>query len=238
MIGVRRFLLILALLLLPWPASAANPWQGWNALCAAIRSETITPAQARAQAKKLLPQLRAASREIAPTPHVFPVAGYGPECGEGGRNYHLGRFDFYNNRSRKGLHPAHDLFITDQDQDSRDDASGAPVTILAFSSGVVAATNSGWQPGTPTYGGNCIWVYDPASDRFCYYAHLERVDVMPGDVVSAGTPLGIMGRTGINAQARRSPTHLHFMVVAWDRGRMTPINPWPELLAAQRLPAR
>ncbi len=47
-----------------------------------------------------------------------------------------------------------------------------------------------------------------------------------------------MGRTGINAQARRSPTHLHFMVVAWDRGRMTPIDPWRELLEAQRVPAR
>lgn len=235
---VRGFVLVLTFLLLSPPAWAANPWQEWNTLSAEIRNEAITPAQARSRAKKLLPQMRAASREIVSTQHVFPVAGYGPECGENGRNYHLGRFDFYNNRSRKGLHPAHDLFITDQNQDSRDDTTGAPVTILAFSSGVVAAINSGWQPGTLTYGGNCIWIYDPATDRFCYYAHLERVDVAPGEVVTAGMPLGIMGRTGINAQARRSPTHLHFMVVAWDHGKMTPINPWQEFLEARTLPAR
>ena len=67
---VRCFLLLLALLLPPLSAWAATPWQEWNALCAAIRSEAITPAQARAQAKTLLPQLRVASREIGSMPHM------------------------------------------------------------------------------------------------------------------------------------------------------------------------
>ena len=229
-------LLLLILLLLPLPARAAAPWNDWNTLCAQIRDETIAPAAARKEAKVVEARLKAELHGKGSPRHVFPVAGYGPECGENGRNYHLGHFDFYNNASRKGLHPAHDLFIRDENEDGLDDATGRPVEILAFSAGMVVATHSGWQPGSPLHGGNIVWIYDPLTDRFCYYAHLARIDVHPGELVAAGAPLGIMGRTGLNAYPLRSPTHLHFMVVAWDHGRMTPINPWRELLHAEVLP--
>lgn len=229
---------LLLLLLLPTPVRAMAPWDAWNALYTAIANRSITPAAARTTARKLQPRLRAAGQDLGSERHVFPLAGYGPDCGEKGRNYHLGHFDFYDDASRKGLHPAHDLFIRDEDQDGRDDVTGKPVTVLAFSAGIVVETHRGWTPKSPLYGGNSVWVYDPAGDRFCYYAHLARVDVKPGDVVAAGTPLGLVGRTGKNAWPRRSPTHLHFMVVAWDHGRMTPINPWRALLRARRLAAR
>jgi peptidoglycan LD-endopeptidase LytH len=227
--------LLLILLLLPLPARAAAPWTEWNDLYVAIRDETIAPGLARKAATALQPRLRAASRGAGSPARVFPVAGYGPECGEKGRNYQHGRYDYYGS-NRKGLHPAHDLFIHDPDQDGRDDATGQPVTVVAFSAGMVVATNTGWLPASPLKGGNYVWIYDPATDRFCYYAHLARVDVRPGDRVRAGAPLGLLGRTGKNAYARRSPTHLHFMVLAWDQGRMTPVNPWPELLRARVVP--
>lgn len=224
-------------LLAPPAAAAASPWKDWNTLYSAIRDEQIAPAAARARAREIHERMLAAGKGLGSPREVFPLAGYGPECGEQGRNYHLGQFDLYDNTKRKGLHPAHDLFIRDEDQDGLDDATGRPVTVVSFSDGVVVATYTHWQRGQNIYGGNYVWVYDPRTDRFCYYAHLASVRVRPGDRVQAGQVLGTVGRTGKNAFPARSPTHLHFMVVAWDRGRMTPQNPWRELLAARTLAA-
>jgi murein DD-endopeptidase MepM/ murein hydrolase activator NlpD len=105
--------------------------------------------------------------------------------------------------------------------------------VVAFSAGVVVGINSDWEPGSPVRGGNYVWVFDPQSGRYNYYAHLQRIDVRLGQIVKAGEPLGLLGRTGKNAIMARSPTHLHFMVLAFDAGRMTPYNPWKELVAAQ-----
>jgi hypothetical protein len=226
-------LLFLLLPLLPAQARAASPWAEWNELYAAIRDLRIDPEPARARAALLMPEMRRAGWGGGSTAKTFPLAGYGPECGEQGRNYHLGRFDFFDNRKRQGRHPAHDLFIQDLDQDFRDDRTGEAVSVLAFSAGVVAATYVGWTEESGLYGGNYVWVFDPRTDRFAYYAHLDRVDVRPGQRVAAGTVLGVVGRTGKNAFPPRSPTHLHFMVISWDGGRMTPINPWSELVSAQ-----
>lgn len=229
---MRILLLLMILLILPLPARAAAPWQEWNDLYVAIRDETIDPTLAKKEAIALQPRLRAACNGLGSKERVFPVAGYGPASGERGRNYQHGHYDYYGS-NRRGLHSAHDLFIRDRDQDGRDDRTGKPVAVVAFSAGMVVATNTGWTPQSPLKGGNYVWIYDPLTDRFCYYAHLSRVDVRPGEVVKAGARLGLVGRTGKNAYARRSPTHLHFMVVAWDHGRMTPVNPWRALLRAR-----
>jgi murein DD-endopeptidase MepM/ murein hydrolase activator NlpD len=120
-------------------------------------------------------------------------------------------------------------------QDSVDDGSGAPVTVVAFGAGVVVGINSGWEPTSEVRGGNYVWVFDVKSGRYHYYAHLQQVVVHLGQSVKAGQPLGLLGRTGKNAIMPRSPTHLHFMTVAFDGGKMTPYNPWKELVAAKNV---
>jgi hypothetical protein len=225
-------LLAAALLLLPAVACAAAA-DDWNALNSAVRDGAIEREAARARLAALRERLRSEYAGIGAPERVFPVAGYGPQCGEQGRGYRPAGYDFYDG-NRHGGHPAHDLFIRDRDQDSRDDRTGREVPILAFSAGVVVAAEPQWTPGSALRGGVYLWVYDPALDRFCYYAHLGRSDVRPGQTVRAGEPLGVLGRSGKNAWARRSPTHLHFMVLAWDGGRMTPVNPWPELVRTAR----
>jgi len=57
-------------------------------------------------------------------------------------------------------------------------------------------------------GGRQVWVLGPARERY-YYAHLDdwAPGLRTGDVVAAGTPLGVVGTTG---NARGTPPHLHF----------------------------
>ena len=50
--------------------------------------------------------------------------------------------------------------------------------------------------------------------KFAFYAHLDRIDVKPGQKVSAGTQLGLSGDTG-NAKGMTTITkgaHLHFEI--------------------------
>jgi len=51
--------------------------------------------------------------------------------------------------------------------------------------------------------------------------------------VQAGETLGRLGRTGLNAYKKRSPTHLHLMVLSYRQGEMVPYNPWSELVRAR-----
>ena len=64
-----------------------------------------------------------------------------------------------------------------------------------------------------------------------YGSHLTRVDVRPGQRVSAGTPVGTVGDTG---NARGSGTHLHFGLSWPTRAgvwwvRRGEVYPWPYL---------
>jgi hypothetical protein len=232
---VKRYFIFLTILLALPCSTLAGTADDWNALNTAVRDGTIGRSEARARLSVLREKLRAEFGRVGGKERVFPVAGYGPAWGEEGKGYRPVGYDFYDG-NRHGGHPAHDLFICDRDQDSRDDRSGREVPVVAFSAGVVVATATEWTPGSDLRGGIYIWIYDPASDRFCYYAHLGRADVRPGQTVRAGEPLGVLGRSGKNAWAKRSPTHLHFMVLAWEGGRMTPVDPWLELLGAAVAP--
>ena len=64
--------------------------------------------------------------------------------------------------------------------------------------------------------------------QYFYYAHLDRVFVRVGQIVSKGEPLGTVGRTGVNAYPKRSPTHLHFVVHQSVSGYPKPFNPYTE----------
>ena len=49
-----------------------------------------------------------------------------------------------------------------------------------------------------------------------WYAHLDRIDVRPGQHVRQGATIGTVGKTG-NARARDIASHLHFEVHAGGR---------------------
>jgi murein DD-endopeptidase MepM/ murein hydrolase activator NlpD len=86
---------------------------------------------------------------------------------------------------------------------------------------VVAMANDwvgGEGPGKYRHGGltpragNGVIVYDPNSRKYYTYLHLHDVVVVPGQIVSPGTPLGHGGNTGTNARKRGHGGHLHLEI--------------------------
>ncbi len=225
---------MIALLLLVF-AQAANPCVEFDALYARIRDRQIDRADALAQVRALLPRIReyAAQHGIGDAPGAwrFPLDGYGAEAigGTNGSGYRPDGYDWFDGRASTG-HPAHDLFIHDRNQDSLDDRTGKPVTVLSMASGVVVAAAADWDPRSGLRGGRYVYVYSPADRGFFYYAHNATVLVKPGDVVRAGMPIATVGRTGRNATMPRSPTHLHVMFLAvGDDGYPRPRDIYAEL---------
>lgn len=216
--------------------AAAAPCDDWNTLEKEIRDGLIDRASAGNRITLLHRLLVDTYGTIAAnSAKVFPVAGYDYRA-IGGRHcndYRPGGYSFYQG-VRHGGHPAHDIFVRDRNQDSLDDTTGKPVSIVAFTDGVVIATNPAWDYPSPIRGGKYVWIFNPAEERYYYYAHLSSVTVAPGQTVTAGEPIGFLGRTGKNAYPRRSPTHLHFMVLSYADGRMLPRNPYRELVATKR----
>lgn len=232
----RIILLAVAVLLAVHEVAAASPCDDWNLLEKEIRDGRIDRTSAGnriVQLHRLL--LDTYGTAAADSAKVFPVAGYDYHAigGRHGNDYRPAGYAFYQG-NRHGGHPAHDIFVRDRNQDSLDDADGKPVTIVAFTGGVVIAVNPAWDYPSPIRGGKYVWIFSPAEERYYYYAHLSSVTVAPGQIVSAGDPVGTLGRTGKNAHPRRSPTHLHFMTLSFDNGRMLPRNPYRELVGAGR----
>ena len=164
----------------------------------------------------------------------FPVKGYGLKHvgGKRGEGFRPSRYEFVGPKRRIG-HPAQDIFVHDGNQDSLDDRTGYPVDVLALAEGIVVSTFSEWRPssfedpGNGKRGGNYVWIYHPALTLLSYYAHLETVTVQLGERVAGGQPIATLGRTGTNAYAERSPTHLHLMLLRAND--MTPVDPFPLL---------
>lgn len=227
------FVLLLAGLFLPAPATA-SACDEWDQLQREVRDRTIARQEAAKKIVGLEEKLRGEfAGKVAPSPFRFPVKGYGPDCigGDDGSGYRPKGYDFYDG-DHHGGHPAHDLFIKDPEGTGLDASTGKPAEITSFSSGVVVAVNRSWDYPSSVRGGIYIWIYSPADQRYYYYAHLSKALVAPGDVVKAGDPIGLLGRSGKNAWPKRSPTHLHFMCLSFDGGRMTPVNIYRELLGS------
>ncbi len=165
----------------------------------------------------------------------FPLKGYGPSAigGKKGSGYQIQAYDFFDGNQHKG-HPGHDIFIHDKNQDGLDDRTGKPVEVIAAVIGIVVSVNLRWVPSSPIRGGNYIWIYNPLSSRYYYYAHLNEVFIKVGQVVSKGERLGTVGRTGVKAYSKKSPTHLHFTVHQSKDGNPIPINPFLELIKSDR----
>ena len=232
--------LILSFIGFPAPlVSQVDPADEWNLLYPEIRDRLISKEEAQYKLKKLEVLLRDFYLKTANLGQddrlCFPLKGYGPSAigGKEGSGYQIQGYDFFDGNQHKG-HPGHDIFIHDKNQDSLDDGTGKPVEVIAAASGIVVSVNLNWEPSSPIRGGNYIWIFEPIKSRYYYYAHLNEIFVKVGQVVSKGERLGTVGRTGVKAYPKKSPTHLHFTVHQSKDGYPKPINPYLELIKANR----
>lgn len=219
-----------------------NPAKRWNEIVDRVRDTTYKKSQAIDSLSNFFDELNEFIRKNYPVVYdreswVFPVKGYSPSAigGSDGSGYIVGDFDFFIPNS--GIHPAHDIFISDKNKDNIDDKTGKPVEILSMSGGIVIETRTNWTTQMMNIkGGNIVYIYDNYSDGLFYYAHLDKVFVKVGDFVEPGHVLGTMGRTGKNAYPSRSPTHLHIMYLKNVNGDLIPQDIYKDLLKAKTIP--
>jgi murein DD-endopeptidase MepM/ murein hydrolase activator NlpD len=188
-----------------------------------VRDNKIEKAQALKELQRIIPALRSAYKHLKSDTTkqenwIFPVEGYSPKAigGTRGEGYVLNGYNYFLG-NKHGGHPAHDIFIYDKNQDSKDDRTGKYVNVLSVCSGIVVALENVWDSTSVLRGGKYIWIYAPAENALYYYAHNNEVLVNVGQMVNAGDTIAIVGRTGLNAFKKRSPTHLHFMKLALDK---------------------
>jgi len=214
-----------------------DPAAGWHLLYLKIRDSEISKEEALTKLKSLELLLKNHNMKSPNRKSEdrlgFPLKGYGPSAigGKGGSGYQPEGYDFFDGNRHKG-HPGHDIFIRDKNQDGLDDVNGRPIEVISVSSGIVVSANLNWEPSSPIRGGNYVWIYDPIKSRYYYYAHLNEIFVSVGQIVSKADRLGTLGRTGVKAYLKRSPTHLHFVVHHSVAGYPKPINPYSELIRA------
>jgi hypothetical protein len=216
-----------------------DPAIEWNLLYLKIRDCLISKEEAWQRLKELEISLKDFYLKTMTREQddrlCFPLKGYGFSDigGKRGSGYQIRDYDFFDGNQHKG-HPGHDIFIRDKNQDGLDDMTGKPVEIIAASPGIVVSVNLGWESSSPIRGGNYIWIFEPVKNRYYYYAHLREIFIKVGQVVSKGERLGTVGRTGVKAYPKRSPTHLHFTVHQSMDGYPKPINPYLELTKANQ----
>jgi murein DD-endopeptidase MepM/ murein hydrolase activator NlpD len=238
LIRTTLFILTFILFMPPLPLLCQeDPTAGWHLLYLKIRDSEISKEEALTKLKSLEPLLKnhnIKSPKGKPEDRLgFPLKGYGPSAigGKGGSGYQPEGYDFFDGNRHKG-HPGHDIFIRDKNQDGLDDVTGKPVEVISVSPGIVVSVNLNWEASSPIRGGNYIWVYDPIKSRYYYYAHLNEIFVSVGQIIAKADRLGTLGRTGVKAYPKRSPTHLHFVVHHSVAGYPKPINPYSELIRA------
>lgn len=202
----------------------------FNLLNTAIRDRKIGKNEARKQLAALLPAinnyaLRQGAGEYTRSQWVFPLAGLDVRSAGNSRgaDYSSAGYDFFDGNAHGG-HPSFDLFIWDRNQDSLDDHSGSTVPVLSMTGGVVVAVENDWNKRSKLRGGKYIWIYDISSDALVYYAHNLEILVSIGDIVKPGDTIARVGRTGMNAIKKRSPTHLHLTYLAVENGYPLPKN--------------
>jgi hypothetical protein len=223
----------------PLPPPAIQQWIEFET---AVRDGLVPKEAARARLPEIMRLIHNYSQDFqfSREPNwTFPLKNYGLSSigGKNGDGFQphiiygsslIKGYDFLDG-NRHGGHPAHDIFITDKNQDLLDDRMDTPVQVVSMVDAIVLGTNSTWKPGNPLRGGNVVWTYHPPSRLVIYYAHLKEVKVKPGEHIQAGKSLGTVGRTGITAWGRRSPTHLHVMVLGFDGKNLIPLDFYPEL---------
>ena len=218
--------------------SAAIRFNRFNIL---LRDSKIKRPEARTVLNALLGDLsqdysKHGGKSFSRKEWVFPLAGYNQRAITGGRNkgYIASGYDYFAG-NRHGGHPSFDIFIRDRNQDSVDDCAGQQVNVLSMTGGIVVALEEKWERGSKLRGGVYLWIYDPANNLLVYYAHNSKLFVGIGDLVKPGDILATVGRSGLNAAKRRSPTHLHMTVLEIKNGRPVPLNVYPDLVASRKM---
>lgn len=193
----------------------SGPPERFRQLLIDIRSQHISPQAARKQFQSIIRELHyeypSDKTDSASVEIIFPLKGKNyRDVGGKGRGFYARQFDLFDHAIARS-HPAHDIFIYDPDQDCVDNRTGQYADVVAVSRGMVIATEAAWTESMDFKGGNYVWMYDFQTGGLWYYAHLRAVYVHPGQIIEAGDKLGEVGRTGFNATASRSDTHLHLM---------------------------
>jgi len=188
-----------------------------------VRDNKIDKAQALKKLQSILPELQAAYNNLKPNETkkekwIFPVEGYTPKSigGTHGEGYVPKGYDYFDGNKHLG-HPAHDIFINDKNQDCKDDKTWQFVNVRSVSNGVVVALEKNWDSASSLRGGKYIYIYSPNDNALFYYAHNNEVLVNVGQIINRGDTIATVGRTGLNAFKKRSPTHLHFMKLELDK---------------------
>ena len=204
-----------------------------------VRDGEISKKEAKEKIIELIPQIKEyffnnGGVQYTNEDWVFPLKGYDASAigGNNGSGFNAKGYDYYDG-NRHGGHPAHDIFINDRNQDDIDDYTGNPVDVLSMSSGVVIGLEKEWSRDSDLRGGKYIWIYDTYTNAVFYYAHNSKVTVNVGDIVKPGDKIAEVGRTGLNAYKKRSPTHLHLTYLRFDDGNMKPVNNYNDLLDAK-----
>lgn len=194
----------------------------FNSLNNKIRDGLISKQDALKKIQILLPQIKQylyenGGRNIEKSNWIFPVQGYSSKSigGSNGSGYITLSYDYFDGNNHGG-HPAHDIFIADKNQDCIDDITKKPVNVLSMTGGIVIATETVWDKTSNLRGGKYIWIFEPNSNSFFYYAHNDKIFVQPYDIVNPGDTIALVGRTGLNAFKKRSPTHLHITQLKLD----------------------
>ena len=219
--------------------SQTDPTFEWDLLYLKIRDGLISKQEAQEKLKTLEASLKPLYSRTASLEQndrlCFPLKGYGPSAigGKEGSGYQALGYDFFDGNQHKG-HPGHDIFIRDKNQDCLDDSTGKPVEVVSGSPGIIVSVNHHWEASSPIRGGNYVWTFEPRKTRYYYSAHLGEIFIKVGQVVSKGERLGLVGRTGVKAYPKKSPTHLHFTVHQSKDAYPRPINPFKELVESSR----
>jgi peptidoglycan LD-endopeptidase LytH len=203
----------------------SDPCAEWNTFEKNVRDQKLDKQKAKTEFGQIMQKINQLSAgRVFDTlkTWVFPVSGVSvSSVGKGG--FVPGKYNFYDGNAHTG-HPAYDIFINDKNQDCLDDKTKKPVHCLAATDLLVLSVNTGWVEGSEIRGGNYIWLFDDPGNRFFYYAHLDSILVKPGQFCKAGTPIATLGRTGKNAWPKRSPTHLHLMVLDIKGEELVPVD--------------
>lgn len=246
--SATHFLLLAGMLLTMVPASASAaaeacpPCLAFDRLDKQIRDGALPETEARQRFAAVIAELdaRFAHNDDSNDRRerwVFPLRGYALATAgaAAAKGYVAAGYDYFDG-NRHGGHPSFDLFIADRNQDSLDDRTRQPVTVVSMTGGIVVAAETAWAAGNPLRGGKYLWICDPANHLLIYYAHNRDLLVGVGDRVAPGTPLALVGRSGLNAAKRRSPTHLHLTVLNTRSGDPAPENILPLLRSIRNVP--
>jgi hypothetical protein len=177
-----------------------------------IRDGKIEKENAKKKFTFLIKKIQKFSGKTPSVRAIFPLRGYTPKVigGKNGEGYTAKSYDYFAG-NKHGAHPAHDIFIYDLNQDSRDDNTKKPVDVLSIGDGVVISLTETWEQGSELRSGIVVVVFDTHRNGLFFYVHNSRLNVKLGQKVKAGDKIAEVGRTGKNAFAKRSPTHLHLM---------------------------